>query len=109
MRSDGAAHGKRPCYVRDRLAALEVPCVPPGPLGCKPPRVGAGDMQEGSGEADRCQARSPFTQRELHLSPAGQRRWVCSCGQRAFDAILHLRSFTEVPVISRRLDGDAIK
>jgi hypothetical protein len=26
-----------PHYVRDRLAALEVPCVPPGPLGRKPP------------------------------------------------------------------------
>jgi hypothetical protein len=23
--------------VRDRLEALEVPCVPPGPLGCKLP------------------------------------------------------------------------
>jgi hypothetical protein len=26
-----------PSSFRDRLAALEVPCVPPGPLGCKPP------------------------------------------------------------------------
>jgi hypothetical protein len=37
MRSDGAAHGCPPSSFRDRLAALEVPCVPPGPLGCKPP------------------------------------------------------------------------
>ena len=37
MRSDGAAHGKHPTMTVTRLAALEVPCVPPGPLGCKPP------------------------------------------------------------------------
>ena len=32
----GRLTGSTP-YVRDRLAALEVLCVPPGPLGCKPP------------------------------------------------------------------------
>jgi hypothetical protein len=36
MRSDGGSR-EAPHYVRDRLAALEVPCVPPGPLRCKPP------------------------------------------------------------------------